>query len=795
MSTHKEKIHLALWQTPATGLLILNESWPASTLPPVCLQNQPLPLQHTTPDTETFYTAHFCTKESITFFLYPEHHPWIDFKENPPSVLGSFNGWEASREDPSWQLKPNKPRKPEYWQLTRPLTDLPPARRHEFKFFTEGGIWLEPPALAPNRSNPWGMANYIVSHKPGSTQFYNFTLPANLHDSVRHLIEWHDPVHHETHEILQPTGDSESQSSLELGTVVTKDSTTFRIFAPRADSVTVHYHLPGKSKNAKKLPLEKQPDGTWDTVVPQDLSYYHYTFRIDGKNHDPTTAFNKKLALTDPYSAALASPAGPSIVIPDSSKEHPPFKIPDAEDLVICEVHLRDALAKAPIKLTAKERRGFTGLTKWLETGDTYFHHLGVNAVELQPVHEFDAETQAEYQWGYMPCNLFSPSSCYAKSPKKGSQVEEFRELVHAFHKQGFAVILDVVLNHQGIHTPLHAIDKGYYFEMDASMQLLNWSGCGNDIRANAPMTRRLLIDSLLHWVRHYDVDGFRFDLAELLGIPTLHEIEDALKAEKPDIHLIAEPWSFRGHIAKDLRGTQFSSWNDGYREFIPRYIRGEEHSQGLAYFLTGSKDHLAGYPAQTVNYIASHDDRCWIDKITENPGHNGNTPTDTDILRTHLAIAILNCSIGIPMLAAGMDFLQSKQGVNNTYLQGDLNMLDYSREKIFAETAQYTRDWIAFRRSKDGQLLRRKEFPAEGNLHLYQQENAAPLAMHLHEGDRHLLFAINPSGAESKLPGPKNLRKLRLRADEKVFFQPAKAEQPGSPLVLPPRSLRLWTS
>lgn len=793
MSTNK-KIHLALWQTPATGLLIINETWPACTFPPLCIEKQPLPLKHTNLDTETFYTAHFCTKSSITFFLYPDHHPWIDFRENPPSVLGSFNGWEAAKADPSWQLKPNKPRAPEYWQLTRPISDLPQGQRHEFKFCTKSGIWLEPPAISPNRTNRWGLANYIVTHKPGSTQFYNFTLPPNLEVQVRHIIEWRDPYHRESFEVLKPAGNSESQSSLELGTVVKKSSTTFRIFAPRAKSVEVRYHPAGKPKSAKKLPLQPQNDGTWEVVVRENLARYHYIYRIDGENHDPTTAFNPELALTDPYSAALASPAGPSIIIPYAKPQHPPFKVPKAEDLVICEVHLRDALAQAPTKLTSKERRGFAGLTKWLETGDTYFHRLGINAVELQPVHEFDAESQDEYQWGYMPCNLFAPSSCYAIKPKEGSQVEEFRELVYAFHKQGFAVILDVVLNHQGIHTPLHAIDKGYYFEMDASMQLLNWSGCGNDIRANAPMTRRLLIDSLLHWVREYDVDGFRFDLAELLGIPTLHEIEAALKEMKPDIHLIAEPWSFRGHIAKSLRGTQFSSWNDDYREFIPKYIRGHEQSQGLAYFLTGSKDYRAAFPAQTVNYIASHDDHCWIDKITENPGNNGNQPTEADILHTHLAIAILNCSIGIPMLAAGMDFLQSKQGVKNTYLQGNLNMLDYSREKTYAETAQYTRDWIAFRLSKDGQLLRRKEFPPEGTLHIYHQEQNSPLAMHLHEGGKHLLFAINPSAGASRLPVPIELPQMNLRADERQFFKTPRKEKPGLPIVIPPRSVRLWT-
>ena len=152
-----------------------------------------------------------------------------------------------------------------------------------------------------------------------------------------------------------------------------------------------------------------------------------------------------------------------------------------------------------------------------------------------------------------MPVNLFAPASSYTEYPATGSQIEEFQDLVQAFHEQGFSVILDVVLNHQGIYTPLHGIDKGYYFEMDDSQELLNWSGCGNDIRADAPMVQRLLVDSLLHWVRTYDVDGFRLDLAELLGLETLKVIENALRKEKSDIHLIAEPWSFRGHIAKSL--------------------------------------------------------------------------------------------------------------------------------------------------------------------------------------------------------------------------------------------------
>ena len=392
-----------------------------------------------------------------------------------------------------------------------------------------------------------------------------------------------------------------------------------------------------------------------------------------------------------------------------------------------------------------------------------------------------------------MPVNLFSPASSYARSPAAGSQVAEFQDLVSAFHEQGFAVLLDVVLNHQGIHTPLHGIDKGYYFEMDDSQELLNWSGCGNDIRADAPMARRLLVDSLVHWVRTYDVDGFRLDLAELLGTETLAAIEEALRREKPGIHLVAEPWSFRGHIAKALRSTDYSSWNDGFREFVCGYVQGHGTSEELAYFLNGSPEHFATFPAQSVNYIESHDDRCWIDKITKNAKHDGRRPTPLDIRRTHIAIGILHTALGIPMLAGGIDFLRSKHGVGNTYQRGDLNILNYAREREFPDTVRYVRDWVRLRSSPQGRLLRRKRFPRADALQFHHGRDGAALALHLQEDGQHLLFAINPSAKATEIPFPDGLPALSLLADEAAFHEPDAPQTP--PPMLPPRSLRLWTS
>ncbi len=304
--------------------------------------------------------------------------------------------------------------------------------------------------------------------------------------------------------------------------------------------------------------------------------------------------------------------------------------------LVIVETHVRDLLAHAAIDLPPGERRGFKGLAKWLRRPDCYLRRLGVNAVELQPVQEFDNEKVEDYHWGYMPANYFAPASAYATDPARGSQVAEFHELISAFHDAGLAVILDVVYNHVGEPNHLFSIDKYYYFTCDHEGRLTNWSGCGNDLRTTTPMARRLILESLIHFVRLYDVDGFRFDLADLVGLATLKEIEAALKAVKPSIILIAEPWSFKGHIGHALRHTGWSSWNDSFREFITQYVLGQGNPDGLRFFLTGSPGAIALWPAQTVNYVQSHDDRAWVDRITENSGHRGDAPTPNDVRRHH---------------------------------------------------------------------------------------------------------------------------------------------------------------
>jgi pullulanase/glycogen debranching enzyme len=318
-------------------------------------------------------------------------------------------------------------------------------------------------------------------------------------------------------------------------------------------------------------------------------------------------------------------------------------------------------------------------------------------------------------------------------------------------------------------------------------------------------MAKRLIIDSCRHLIEVFGVDGFRFDLAELLGADVLRDIETALKRAKPDVILIAEPWSFRGHIAGALRDTGWASWNDGYRDLVRDYVRGGGSAERMEYYLRGSPWYFAKWPAQTINYTESHDDRVWLDVITENGGNDGSNPTANDRRRTHLMAALLFMSIGIPMLSAGQDFLRSKHGVNNTYIRGDLNALDYRRLYRHLGTHAYFADWIAFRRSDLGRLVRQFSRPGEAFFRFFRAADSPALAVVLNadrsQGSARLLFAINPSQTDVTIPigaaipaaGP-----WSQLADHERFYtgvsHPAKAPVEAE-LFVPALGCALWCS
>ncbi len=733
-------------------------------------------------------SGYFVEGGEIVFVLDPGHYPWLGERGAGVLLAGDFNDWKPWEEPDLWELRETSFAGNAVFAAAFTNKKRFLKAGLEFKFVTREREWLSPPDNAPNlMENEWWNANLTID--PERTGHHRFSFetsePVDLSREIFICWDVGSPCEVSRAFRLRP-GDFFYQlgSDLPLGAVVGDGKTTFRVFAPRVRRVEVRFFRSlAAGSPVQHLELRRNPDGTWEGTVERDLQNWFYWLFLEGSHNEASWE-----PVVDPYALALVQREGPGIVLDREALRRAGrevFRIPEWQDLVIAEIHVRDAVAASPVSLSEEERRGFSGMRKWLRAKGNYLRELGVNAVELQPVQEFDNATREEYHWGYMPVNFFSPASAYGRNPEKASQVAEFQELVAEFHRQEMAVILDVVYNHVGLPNHLMRIDKRYYFEEDASGRLTNWSGCGNDLRASAAMARRLIVDSLVHLVEVYDVDGFRFDLAELLGVETLLEIERRLKEVKPGVILIAEPWSFRGHIGRQLRGTGYSSWNDAFRDFMPKFVRGHGNHDAIRFFLTGSPGALASWPAQTVNYTESHDDRTWIDVITENPENNGFAPTENDRRRTRLMAAFLFGAIGIPMVAAGQDFLRSKHGVNNTYLRGDLNALDYGRLEEFRGSHEYFAGWIRFRRSEAGALLRLRERPGAGYFDFRFADRANAFAVVFNadgsRGAERLMLAINPHEAEHAVElGDAGAGEWVRVADEERFFGDSANGEPG---------------
>jgi pullulanase/glycogen debranching enzyme len=745
----------AFWESEDSGLVILSSDWSNTTaLPPISLGPTALKfaaLERLSSDESGRYFRYYRRKQSWVFVLQPQRYPQLLDSKVRVYLAGEFNEWSEAIGKTNWELVPLSDEPGAALELSVPLKQIPAGASFKFKFVTEEGDWLDVPDSAPNFVRCVdGVTNFEFNPAQSGQHIYRFRTPSGYIPKGNEKIIWKDAVHEEVHELPHTQFLVSLATNLALGAIVEDQSTTFRLFAPRATGVKLAYGQKADESDATLVPMECVDGVTWEVSIAQRLVGYFYTYRVIGDSHEGTSHFDGNFGVLDPYAKACLGHRGPGIVVDPMrlSKVEKPYSPPAWHDLVILEGHVRDLAAHAPIELTKEERRGYSGLRKWLKSKGSYLQEIGVNAVELQPIQEFDNLCAEDYHWGYMTVNYFSPESSYALDPQKASQIEEFRGLVQDFHDQDIAVIVDVVYNHVGEPNHLLFIDKCYYFHMDEANDLMNWSGCGNDLRCDTPMARRLIIESLVHLIETYDVDGFRFDLAELIGIEVLREIEVELKKVKPSVILIAEPWSFRGHIQDELKATGFASWNDGFRESIADYVCGQGNQDSIQYFLAGSPS-SSRFAAQTINYTESHDDQCWMDRITERGEQDGSDPTLLDRRRTHLMASVLFASLGVPMLAEGQDFMRSKLGISNTYQRGDVNALDYNRRLVYSGTHAYFRNWIAFRRSELGQAFRYEGALHDGYLQFFVAEGSSAVvtifnADHSIDAPQ-LIFAINP--------------------------------------------------
>ncbi|MDR1498282.1 MAG: hypothetical protein LBS59_07750 [Puniceicoccales bacterium] len=758
MENASTRLLSAYWTTRFTGIVELSHDWTDAAPPPLALAPPARASRIFRMEARSWarLSGYYFEDKSLVFLLWRELYPHIDFYEEDVCVAGNFNDWTPQND---FVLHPETI-KGETALVLRMDADEKFTSACEFKFVTHGGTWLEPLEQAPNICRDT-QGNRNLHIDPARTGYHAFGFvsetPARLaaHDTLLLLNSSATPQH----AITIAHGDFlfHQDSTLETGVHVEDGKTRFRLFAPRANNVTIEFWSPHSNKTRSRHQLSALGDGVWEVEIKRNLHGWYYHYFIDGEN-DTTAAFDPTAPVLDPCALAAAAPSGPGLVIDLARISRPLSRHtpPAPTDAIIIEAHLRDLLTHA---VPDGHKSGFRELATWLRSPECYLRKLGANVLELQPIQEVETPDRDTYQWGYMPVNWFAPASLYASDPASGSQFGDMQDFVSACHEAGISLILDVVYNHSGSPNHLLRIDKSYYFETARDGSLSNWSGCGNDLRTAAPMLRRLILNSLRHLVEFYDIDGFRFDLAELLGTPLLRQIERELRPLKPGLLLIAEPWSFRGHIGRALTRTSLTAWNDAFRDFLPAYLHNTAPADGLRYFMSGSPASPEAEPFHSLNYTESHDDFCWIDRITENPDNNGANPTENDARRSRLMAATLLASLGVPMFSAGQDFLRSKHGSQNTYRNGTINALDYSRIERFRKTHDYFQNWIAFRLSAAGATLRLRSRPRKGFFRFFNAPQTNALGSLYNADGRFpappLFFAINPSPSPVSLPVP----------------------------------------
>ncbi len=574
---------------------------------------------------------------------------------------------------------------------------------------------------------------------------------------------------------LQPDLVLESfYSDKSLGCLLESGQTVFRLFVPRASEVRLVLFRKFDDQDGETVPMERDEDGVWEVSIPGKLLSRYYGYRVSGPKHE-TEMFDPSVVIADPYSKAVVSRnhylhPSKSVILnsSDFDWEGDVWLCPKLEDLIIYELHVRDMTAHPSSGVDPEKRGTYFGLVQTLKNGGLdYIRSLGVNAVELLPVQEF-ANIEIDYKnpalpvfntwnpyernhWGYMTSCFFAPESYYAvdgtveKGQYNGADgrvVSEFKELVKAFHRAGIAVIMDVVYNHVSQYdlNPLKYIDKKYYFRLNDDQSFQSLSYCGNDLRTERPMTRRLIIDSVRTWMEEYHIDGFRFDLAAMIDEQTIDGITEMARRVNPDAILIAEPWGGEKYDPHFFSTEGWAAWNDWFRNGIkgehprnrPGFVFGQNQDKNFIEFvqklICGTLAEQGGHFVQSghsVNYLECHDNCTLGDFVRFALGDVSEESviknldkhirlTEKQLKINRLAALILLTSQGAVMIHEGQEFARSKVvaksavpdapagkiDCNSYNKDNETNWIDYSHRDLNSALVDYYRGLIALRKA-----------------------------------------------------------------------------------------------
>ena len=501
-------------------------------------------------------------------------------------------------------------------------------------------------------------------------------------------------------------------------------------------------------------------------VYGLNIDEFEYAYRVDGPYcPEKGLLFDKNKILLDPYAKAVAGQRTWGIRwdhtyharvvkdrfdwgdMPQSKKE--------LCDLIIYELHVRDFTHHPS---SGVQHRGtFSGLMEKIP----YLKELGINAVELMPIFEFDETMNSRTVdgkqllecWGYNTVGFFAPNSSYAAANEHNLEGTELKTLIKALHDNGIEVILDVVFNHtaegneKGNTFSFKGFDNNIYYMLTPDGNYYNFSGCGNTLNCNHPVVQQLILECLRYWTINYRVDGFRFDLASILGRnedgspmnnpPLLRTLAD--DSILSNVKLIAEAWDAGGlyQVGSFPASGRWAEWNGRYRDSLRSYLKGDSwNAWDAAWSISGSGDLYGGYYDNThsnyagynscVNFLTCHDGFTLYDLYAYNDKHNeangwNNTDGANDnrswncgaegetddpevlSLRRRMirnACAVLMCSRGTPMFLAGDEFGNTKFGNNNSYCQDNItSWLDWRMLEKNKDLFEFFKFMIAFRK------------------------------------------------------------------------------------------------
>lgn len=576
------------------------------------------------------------------------------------------------------------------------------------------------------------------------------------------------------------------------GACVASNGVSFTINSHGATRCTLLLFKPQAPKPYARIPF---PDsyriGDTYSMLVYDIKpdEFEYAFSFDGP-YEPAKGllFNEENVLLDPYSRAVTGqrkwgekPEGGkdfeyrARVVKSSfdwgniKQLEQPF-----EDLVIYETHVRGYTKDKSSGV------GAPGTFAGLKDKIPYLKDLGINAVELMPIFEFDEMESARVvdgvqlynYWGYNTVSFFAPNTSYAFNEEHNHEGDELKSLIKALKENGIEVILDVVFNHtaegneMGPCFSFKGIDNNVYYMLTPDAHYYNFSGCGNVMNCNHPVVRNFIIDCLRHWAIEYRVDGFRFDLASILGRdqngapmanpPILESL--AFDPVLGKMKLIAEAWDAGGlyQVGSFPSWNRWAEWNGRYRDDMRSFLKGDDGMAGNAITrITGSRDLYSpesrGHKA-SVNFLTCHDGFTLYDLYSYNEKHNeknGWNNTDGDNnghswncgaegetddpnvngLRRRLiknAFAALLCSRGPAMFFAGDEFCNTQFGNNNAYCQDNIiSWLDWSRLEEFKEIHDFVRHMIQFR--KEHPILRKMTKPSSCQFPEISVHNGTP--------------------------------------------------------------------